>query len=135
MKDQVGMTVGQINRNNLEELAEKVAQRQQASLERHQKIANGFGRSMNQNYNISEMTATANGLLDGSINPKEFGMENAVEFTNQCITAVRDLNKKLQHIKTSAGMAYMQNRLDSYKKLKQETEDTESKIALFENFI
>ncbi|MFD4927697.1 hypothetical protein ACFWMS_02060 [Peribacillus butanolivorans] len=135
MKDQVLMTVEQINRNNLEGLAEKVAERQQASLERHNKIADAFGRAMSQNYNISEMTATANGLLDGSVNPKEFGMDNAVEFTNQCNTAVRDLNKKLLHTKTSAGMAYMQGRLDSYIKLKQETEETESKIALFEKFI
>ncbi len=129
------MTVEQMNNQHLQEMAERVGDRQKASLERHNAIANGFGRAMSQDYNLSEMAITANGLLEGSINPKKFGIDNAVKFTSQCNSAIKALEKDIQHKKTSAGLAYMQNRLDSYKKLQQEVNDAEGKIALFKNFI
>lgn len=135
MAEQYGLTNEQRNKQHLTEMAEKSAERQKANLERHNAIANGFGRAMAQEYNLSEMTATANGLLSGELNGKNFDAERAIVFTNQCNSAISDLTKKLQHTKTSAGLAYMQNRIDSYKKLQQEIEDAESKIALFKNFI
>jgi hypothetical protein len=135
MSNEMGMTNEQRNKQHLQEMAEKSAKRQQESLERHNAIANGFGNTMAKDYNLSEMTATANGLLSGELNAKNFDAEKAILFTNQCNTAIKELNKNLQHTKTSAGLAYMQNRLDSYKKLQQEIDDAEGKIALFKNFI
>lgn len=135
MADFYGMTNEQRNKQYLQEMAERSAERQKASAERFQKLSNGFGERMAKNYDLSEMTATANGFLDGSINPKELGVERCNEFTNQCNSVISELEKKLQNVKTSAGLAYVQNRLDSYKKQKQEIDDIESKITLFKNFI
>lgn len=128
------MTNQQRNKQHLKEMAESVEQRQKASKERHEKISGGLARS-NSEYDIDEMTNTANGLLSGEIKPDELGIDGAIEFTNQCNTAIGSLEKKLLDERTTAGFLLQQGKIDAYKGKQEEVENIESKISLFKTFI
>ncbi|KGA98120.1 hypothetical protein AJ85_18575 [Alkalihalobacillus alcalophilus ATCC 27647 = CGMCC 1.3604] len=131
----MSMTYEQINRQNLENMAQKVSERQQANLERHQKMSNAIGTAMNKEHDFSQMTATANGLLNGELNASNFEAQKAVEFSGQCRTAIKSLEKKLLNASTTAGLLAHQGKIDAYKNKAQEAEEIKSQIQLFKKFI
>lgn len=135
MGNQVGKTIEQINKENLKRIAENTAKRQQESAERFSKLSNGLGTAFSKQHNLAEVTETAQGILNGSVNPKELGVDWCVDFTAKCNSAIKGLNTKSLEVRTSAGLAYIQNRLESYKKLQQEQESIDATITMLKTFV
>lgn len=134
MAEQYGMTNEERNKQHFKDMAEKSAERQKASKERFEKLSNGFAKSMAQ-YDVNDLTNTANGLLSGEITPDKFGVEKAIEFSGECRTAIDSLEKKLLTQRTTAGMLKLQGKVDAYKSKLDEIKDIEDKMTLFKNFI
>ncbi len=135
MADYTGKTIQQMNKENLKRISEQVAKRQQESAERFAKLSNGLGTAFSKNYDLAEVTNTAKGLLEGKIDAKKMGKDWCIEYTAICKMAIKDQDLKLLELKTSAGMAYLQNRIESYKKLQQEYENVDATINLLRTFI
>lgn len=135
MADIIGKTNQELNNEYFKKIGEQVAKRQQESAERFTKLSNGLGTAFSKKYVLSELTATAQGIIDGKVEPKKMGTDWCIEFTEKCKLAIKDLELKKQEYKTSAGMAYLQNRLDSYKKQQQEYEAVDATISLLRTFI
>lgn len=135
MADQFGMTVEERNRQNFKEMAEKASQVQKERQERHESISNAVGRAISTDFNTAEMTVTAKSLLNGKITPNKFGVDKAIDFSNQCNTAIGSLEKKLITARTTAGFLSLHGKFDAYRNKVQEIETIEEQINLFKKFI
>ncbi|MFT8311590.1 MAG: hypothetical protein ABF629_10515 [Sporolactobacillus sp.] len=85
--------------------------------------------------NITDLEVTADAFLDGSIDPKELGVERCMQFTEECRSAINSLEKKVLSSRAAAGFSLMQGKTEQYKELAQEIEQIESRIEKFSQFI
>ncbi|MDF2544437.1 MAG: hypothetical protein K0S47_4155 [Herbinix sp.] len=123
------------NIENLKRINEQIAKRQQEKEKAYASLAQGLENAFSKKYNLSDVTATAQGILDGKVKPKELGVEWCNDFTEKCRFAIQDLERKKQEYQTSAGLAYMQNRIDSYNKVQKQYEAVDATISLLRTFI
>ena len=121
----------------VEQIIEKIEQKQQRENERHNKLVKGLENNYKQknDFNIEEMVATAHGFLDGSIDPVKLGMDKCIEYTAQCNSAIKVLSHKERELRLIVGLSAQQNKLEQYKKATQEIEQIRGTIELFETFI
>ncbi|MBT2254805.1 hypothetical protein [Priestia megaterium] len=117
------------------ELQEKMSNTQKASNKRYESISNGLVKAYSQTYTLEDLTQKANDFLDGNINPKDLGVEKCSEFTDQCNSALRSLERDLLELKTSAGFSLQHGRTEQYKDTQQEIKNVEAKADLFKKFI
>ncbi|MEW4264140.1 hypothetical protein Q0N30_10645 [Priestia megaterium] len=117
------------------ELQERMSNKQKASNKKYENISNGLTKAYSKTYTLGDLTQEANGFLNGSINPKDLGVKKCIEFTDQCNSALRSLDRKLLELKTSAGFSLQHGRTEQYKGTQQEIKNVEGKAELFKKFI
>ncbi|MGG0418255.1 hypothetical protein ABEY52_19655 [Priestia aryabhattai] len=106
-----------------------------ASNKKYENISNGLTKAFSQTYTLEDLTQKANGFLNGSINPKDLGVEKCIEFTDQCNSALRSLEREVLELKTSAGFSLQHGRTEQYKDTQEEIKNVEAKADLFKKFI
>lgn len=128
-----GRTVEQINRDHFAN-AVGSAERAKRDAERLESMGNSLEQAFSKKYDLNELVKIGNQFEDGSLDPVQYGVDRCMAFSGHCELALKDLEKQKGHLSTTAGYAYMQNKLDIYKDTVQQKEVIESQIDLLRKF-